>query len=518
MGDQRMNNTQVSRTLTIGMFLVALGGCDQADDVGGMSGTDTSTGAAETSSDTVDDSTSGSGGEQSGSGQGSASGEDGGSTSGGADDGSSSGSDASTAGDGDESSSGEPEPTCEDGVRNGDETDVDCGGPTCDVCESGAACLEPTDCASGVCEGELCLAPSCGDGVVQDGETCDDAGESADCNADCSVAACGDGIVNPTAGEDCDAFGEQTETCEATCSSAACGDGVVNELAGEACDDGGESFTCWHTCVAKCDFDESVLPSTVSAFAYGEIDIDGFCHLVTGGNGNFLRVVRTDTGAVVNRAILPNASGVLGIAYDHNDDLVYATTGSGRLMSVDADAQVDDIMALPSTFQAIEMIPEGFGAYGGLIIGVSGQPVTGNVYVIDPVNETTEILGTAGAQLFTDLAFNFDGEDTELLLVSLFNGNVLSMDEAGTFTLVADLPNGTHDAIETDGTRAVVTSSSGPLALYEIDLESAAVTTTPNPFAMDGGSYPSGIVFDAAGDLIVKVSASGTSVREFSLD
>jgi cysteine-rich repeat protein len=46
--------------------------------------------------------------------------------------------------------------------------------------------------------------PVCGNGAVEDGETCDDAGASATCNADCTVAACGDGIRNAAAGELCD--------------------------------------------------------------------------------------------------------------------------------------------------------------------------------------------------------------------------------------------------------------------------------------------------------------------------
>jgi cysteine-rich repeat protein len=43
------------------------------------------------------------------------------------------------------------EPTCVDGVRNGTETDVDCGGGICMKCDSGKLCLMNLDCASGTC-------------------------------------------------------------------------------------------------------------------------------------------------------------------------------------------------------------------------------------------------------------------------------------------------------------------------------------------------------------------------------
>jgi len=82
-----------------------------------------------------------------------------------------------------------------------------------------------------------CLPADCGNGTVEPGEQCDDSGESAFCNADCSFASCGDLTVNFAAGETCDEGGE-TATCDSDCSGVVCSDGVVNEAAGEGCDDG----------------------------------------------------------------------------------------------------------------------------------------------------------------------------------------------------------------------------------------------------------------------------------------
>lgn len=44
----------------------------------------------------------------------------------------------------------------------------------------------------------------CGNGSVEGTEACDDMGESATCNDDCTLAECGDGVLNVTAGEECD--------------------------------------------------------------------------------------------------------------------------------------------------------------------------------------------------------------------------------------------------------------------------------------------------------------------------
>ena|GEM_PF-2876934 len=95
--------------------------------------------------------------------------------------------------------------TCSDELENEDETDVDCGGPDCDPCADDATCAEDADCESGVCEGETCREPNCGDGVVNaDDEECDDGRETAKCTVDCKLSVCGDGYINERAGEVCE--------------------------------------------------------------------------------------------------------------------------------------------------------------------------------------------------------------------------------------------------------------------------------------------------------------------------
>jgi cysteine-rich repeat protein len=77
----------------------------------------------------------------------------------------------------------------------------------------------------------------CGNLVTDANEDCDDGGESAACNADCTVASCGDTVVNAAAGEDCD-DGDESASCDDDCTLPECGDDNLNEEAGELCDDG----------------------------------------------------------------------------------------------------------------------------------------------------------------------------------------------------------------------------------------------------------------------------------------
>jgi len=75
--------------------------------------------------------------------------------------------------------------SCQDAVQNRDETDVDCGGSTCAPCPDDAGCDAGTDCASGLCGGNVCRAPTCSDGVQDQDETSVDCGGV--CGATCSV-------------------------------------------------------------------------------------------------------------------------------------------------------------------------------------------------------------------------------------------------------------------------------------------------------------------------------------------
>jgi hypothetical protein len=86
-------------------------------------------------------------------------------------------------------------------VKDGAETDIDCGGGTCQKCIDGKTCLVPNDCVSGVCTGGICSPPTCTDGVKNGLET------DVDCGGGCGPCgigkACG-GIGDCAFGGICD--------------------------------------------------------------------------------------------------------------------------------------------------------------------------------------------------------------------------------------------------------------------------------------------------------------------------
>ncbi|MBI5497711.1 MAG: hypothetical protein HY904_22075 [Deltaproteobacteria bacterium] len=110
-------------------------------------------------------------------------------------------------------------PTCSDGMRNGGETDVDCGGPDCPGCASDRPCEVARDCASGIClPGAVCAAPTCLDGV-KNGDEAD-----VDCGGT-TCAACAPG-QQCAVGLDCDS--QRCDALLAVCAEPTCEDQAAN--------------------------------------------------------------------------------------------------------------------------------------------------------------------------------------------------------------------------------------------------------------------------------------------------
>jgi hypothetical protein len=86
-----------------------------------------------------------------------------------------------------------PAPTCSDGVQNGDETGIDCGGATCPTCATCSDGIQNQGETSVDCGGPNCPAcPTCNDGIQNQSETGVDCG-GPNC-APCTT--CNDGILN----------------------------------------------------------------------------------------------------------------------------------------------------------------------------------------------------------------------------------------------------------------------------------------------------------------------------------
>ncbi|MDN5327832.1 MAG: hypothetical protein PWP03_470 [Candidatus Woesearchaeota archaeon] len=131
-------------------------------------------------------------------------------------------------------------PTCDDGIKNQDETDVDCGG-SCSKCPAGKSCISDSDCITNYCYEGVCRVPTCNDGIKNQDETdidcggvcgkCED-GKACNSNFDCISKKCVNGI----------------------CAKATCDDGIKNQDETDV-DCGGSCGKCPDLKVCKVDSD-----------------------------------------------------------------------------------------------------------------------------------------------------------------------------------------------------------------------------------------------------------------------
>jgi len=160
---------------------------------------------------------------------------------------------------------------CMDGVLDGAETDVDCGGGTCPTCAGGKACKVGSDCDTGACDAIMhtCLASMCFDQQKDGNETdVDCGGACAGCpvgkvcfsDQDCATQAC-DALTLLCVADQCgdhqldghetdvDCGGVACPPCaagkacmfDADCGSGHC-DNATHQCSADPCTDGVKDF------------------------------------------------------------------------------------------------------------------------------------------------------------------------------------------------------------------------------------------------------------------------------------
>jgi hypothetical protein len=222
--------------------------------------------------------------------------------------------------------------TCSDGTRNGQETDVDCGGPTCSGCSAGDNCISASDCASGICTGGTCeAAPSCTDGTKNGSETDIDCGgtscpKCADgklCSVpgDCVSGICTGGICQP-APTCIDGIKNGSET-DIDCGGPTCPQ-CANGKTCSVSSDCTSGLCSGGTCQAATTCSDGVKNGNEAA-----IDCGGAC---------------PDCNFVLNRIILGSTpvTGTALVTWDATNFTVVATINDPNIYDDSADPWEDD--------------------------------------------------------------------------------------------------------------------------------------------------------------------------------
>ena len=159
---------------------------------------------------------------------------------------------------------------CDDGgLSAGDGCSASCLSEICgnNIVDPGEVCDNGNTVSGDGCSGDCLSNETCGNGYTDPAtEACDTAGQSATCDADCTLVTCGDGTVNGTAGEICeDGNFNNGDGCSANClSNETCGNGYTDGGLGELCDDG--NVLSGDGCAANCLSDESCGNGIVDIF------------------------------------------------------------------------------------------------------------------------------------------------------------------------------------------------------------------------------------------------------------
>jgi cysteine-rich repeat protein len=146
----------------------------------------------------------------------------------------------------------------------------DCAGGACVAgtpLDSGTPC--DLDGEMGACRSGTCTPTSCGNGMVEPGEECDD-GNTVDtdaCPNSCIAASCGDGVAWDGVEACDDGNTVDTDACLSSCIAASCGDRVVWDGV-ETCDDGNTSTEACAYGLASCSVCDATCQNAPGATAF----------------------------------------------------------------------------------------------------------------------------------------------------------------------------------------------------------------------------------------------------------
>lgn len=324
------------------------------------------------------------------------------------------------------------DPNCMDGAKNADESDVDCGGG-CGPCADNLGCAAPADCSSGVCTNMVCTPPACGDGVKNGAETetdcgggtCMGCGEGQVCAADpdCLSGFCSGGKCAP---KECDS--------DANCGqfNSACTKGVCNALKkceaqnsneGGACDDGNKCSTGEKCSAGTCGGAAPVDCSAMSnQCALGVCDANsGSCVAQAANEGNPCNDGNGCTVAeVCSAATCKDPNNPNGYVFYEP----FANNNAGWQLGTEwgiGSAQAS-IPGSGNPDPSVDHTATADNGIAGVVIGGNATTVLHDYYYLtSPVINTAAIPGTAWLSLWRWL--NSDYNNYMDNRIEVFNGN-----------------------------------------------------------------------------------------------
>ena len=257
--------------------------------------------------------------------------------------------------------------TCTDGVIDGGESDVDCGGKQCPTCGVGRHCFTNLDCASGFCAQGFCQiqTSSCTNGIQDGFETDIDCG-----GGQCPACAIGRRCVSP---KDCQSF----NCMQGICGNAnSCFDGVRNGFETDVDCGGGQCAPCanFKQCLSAKDCQSGFCqmgicqpPTSGISFVYGSTTPNATsCYATSLAAGDFNQDGMMDvaTGNSCGTATL-----LLGSLSNPFKTASEIKVGGGPCLVKVADMNLDGRLDMVVTAQGAGTLSVGMNTGNGQIVG-----------------------------------------------------------------------------------------------------------------------------------------------------
>ena len=271
-------------------------------------------------------------------------------------------------------------PTCNDGIQNGDETGVDCGGSDCPACPTCNDGIQNGDETGVDCGGSDCPAcPTCNDGIQNGDETGVDCGGS-DCPA---CPTCNDGIQNgDETGVDCG--GSDCPACPT------CNDGIQNgDETGVDC--GGSCAPCSSNCSNGNSFTLSItLDNYPGETSWQVTDASGTVVASGGTYGS------QPDGSTVTEVINLGAGDYTFTMFDSYGDGICCAYGSGSYSLTD---EFGNVVASGGSFGASESTDFCAGDNGGGSSCSNGNNLSLSITLDNYPGETSWQVTNAGGSV-----------------------------------------------------------------------------------------------------------------------
>ncbi|CAF0948338.1 unnamed protein product [Adineta steineri] len=274
--------------------------------------------------------------------------------------------------------------SCSDGLMNGDETDIDCGG-ACLTCAAGQKCILTKDCNNVQCTNDTCADATCNDGIKNNGETDVDCGGSNCSPCDIGKACYGAG--------DC---------VNSSCVSGTCKDSSCQSLTYSSYITYSTGNQPWSISIADLDNDNNNDIIVLNA-----VDANLGIYF-NQGNGTF------QTPIIFQTASYPQFVESVDLNKDNNIDLIIAQGGNNS---------IGLFLGLGNrSFSSRMDIPVGSYPYG---VGIGDFNKDGNldIVAVNDDDNTASVLFGYGNGSFESASTLSTGSYVAAVAVADFNGD-----------------------------------------------------------------------------------------------